>query len=69
MWIDDTQPTSISLRNTMPDNVFLFSRLASITLADQLTTFFYHQINSTAFAEEQYDVSTETWLPFVYIDV
>ena len=35
-----------------PENSFPFARLASINVGD--FTYLYHQINETAFAEEQY---------------
>lgn len=39
----------------LPNNLFPFPRLASVTLPDQSATFIYHQINGTTFAEEQWD--------------
>ena len=55
--IQGQQPTEIS-----SDIIFPFATLASVTLADQSTTFLYHQINGTTFAEEQWDYAEEAWL-------
>ena len=44
-----------------PDSVFPFTRLASATLADHSFTFLHHQINSTTFAEEQWDDDAQEW--------
>ncbi len=54
---------------TTSDIIFPFARLASVTLADQSTTFLYHQINSTTFAEEQWDTAEGAWLDTEYIIV
>ena len=68
IWINGTQPALINADQT-PNNSFPFSRLASVTLADQSATFLYHQINGTTFAEEQWDASENAWIPSVYISV
>lgn len=69
MWINGTQPVSFS--NTqgavLPNISFPFTRLASTTSVDQSTTFVYHQINGTTFAEEQWDASLGVWTATVYI--
>ena len=74
MWINGTQPMFyfddwVSDGATLPDNVFPFKRLASVTVADKSTTFLYHQMNETTIAEEQWDESLSLWLPSVYITV
>ena len=66
LWINGTRPVGPS---TLPDNTFPFERLASINSADQSTTFLYHQINGTTFAEEQWDNAEGTWLATAYITV
>ena len=68
IWINGTQPAMIN-SGEAPDNIFPFARLGSVTLADQSATFLYHQMNGTAFAEEQWDASQNAWLPSVYIIV
>lgn len=67
IWINGTQPTFVYGGFELPDIVFPFRRLASVTLADGSATFIYHQINGTTFAEEQWDNSLEAWIPSVYI--
>ena len=69
IWINGTQPAMINSDEAPPDNIFPFARLGSVTLADQSATFLYHQMNGTAFAEEQWDASQNAWLPSVYIIV
>ena len=59
---------SIPANPTVPDNAFPFARLASVPSHDQSTTFLYHQMNGTTFAEEKWDVSENTWLPSAYIN-
>ena len=54
---------------TLPDNEFPFARLASVTTSDQSMTFVYHQINSTTFAEEQWDFALNAWNPSINITV
>ena len=46
----------------MPDNVFPFARLASVTTLDASFTYLYHQMNGTTFAEEE-GVKGSTRLP------
>lgn len=67
--INGTQPaTVIGGPEMFPNNELPFARLASVILADQFT-FLYHQINGTAFAEEQWDDSAQEWLSPEYITV
>ena len=54
---------------TLPNNIFPFARLASVTLADESTTFLYHQMNGTTFAEEQWDASENAWVGTEYITI
>ena len=70
IWINGTRPALINGNSNeigTPDNAFPFSRLASVSLADQSATFLYHQINGTTLAEEQWDASLNAWIPSVYI--
>ena len=69
IWINGTRPAMINLDRPAPNNIFPFARLGSVTLADQSATFLYHQMNGTAFSEEQWDASKNAWLPSVYIIV
>ena len=85
IWINGTQPAIIDIANGnsdilvdgmpvngfpfAPNNAFPFARLASVTSADQSTTFLYHQMNGTTFAEEQWDASLSAWIPTEYITV
>ena len=72
MWINDTQAMMMFFDQNQeigaPNNAFPFARLASVILADK-STFLYHQMNGTTFDEEQWDASSEAWLPTVYITV
>ena len=51
----------LSQDNTL-DSAYPFARLAtcSVTLADRSSTFLYHHLNGTTFAEEQWDSSLKT---------
>lgn len=63
-WIKGTQPAFLTggVQDVgLPNNSFPFTRLASVTLADQSATFVYHQMNGTTFAEEQWDASENAW--------
>ena len=67
IWIDGTQPVTFG---AAPPNVsFPFRRLASVSSADQLTTYLYHQINGTTLAEEQWDNPSQIWSLSQYITV
>ena len=46
---------------------FPLTRLASVNSADKSTTFLYHQINGTTFAEEQWDESLKFWVATEYL--
>ncbi|KAL9076101.1 MAG: hypothetical protein Q9161_001148 [Pseudevernia consocians] len=72
IWINGTQPAICGLVaeppiQGTPNNTFPFKRLTSV-ITDQ-STFLYHQINGTTFAEEQWDASLSVWIPSVYITV
>ena len=67
IWINGTQP--VSGPDNPPDNSFPFTRLASVDSADLLSTFLYHQINDTTFAEEHWDSSSGAWLAPEYITI
>ena len=74
IWINGTLPVSIYPQDdepvvTLPDNEFPFARLANMTTTDQSATFIYHQIDSTTFAEEQWDFSLNAWRPSINITV
>ena len=73
IWINGTQPVLIETRDyekvMLPSNEFPFTRLASATSADQSTTYLYHQMNGTTFAEEVWDDALENWLNPEYITV
>lgn len=72
IWINGTQSAlilSYSLETTLPSNEFPFKRLASVTSTDGSTTYLYHQMNGTTFAEEQWDDTTRIWLRTEYITV
>lgn len=70
IWINHTNPVVDGLgRSLPPENVFPFTRLASITLADSSFSYLYHQINGTTFAEEQYDITVGSWIATEYITI
>lgn len=74
MWINGTQPAffpgiiAFELPQ-LPDNAFPFTRLASVSSADRKSTFLYHQINGTTFAEEQWDSIAFAWTTSAYFTV
>ena len=55
-------------RPVLPQTSFPFTRLASINVPENSSSYLYHQINETTLAEEQYDDSLHEWLTF-YIPV
>ena len=73
IWINGTQPVILEpgdlAKPQLPSNEFPFTRLASIATIDGLTTYLYHQMNGTTFAEEQWDDRLGIWLPTEYINV
>ena len=78
IWINHTRPVVVVVQNedggplgspTPPDNTFPFTRLASITLADDSYTYLYHQINGTTLAEEQWDNTVGAWTATEYISI
>lgn len=68
IWINGTQPV-MGQDYPPPDNSFPFTRLASVSSADGSSTFLYHQINDTTFAEEHWDPSSRAWLAPDYITI
>ena len=69
--INGTQPVLLSPESTgitPPNNKFPFKRLASVTSTDG-TTYLYHQMNGTTFAEEQWDGLSQGWVGTEYITV
>ena len=68
IWINGTQPVA-GPDNPTPVTPFPFARLASVNPADESSTFLYHQINDTTFAEEHWDSSSEAWLTPDYITI
>ena len=74
IWINHTDlavvaPDEFELPKS-PDNVFTFARLASITLVNEsYSSYLYHQINGTTFAEEQWDGILEAWTATEYIPI
>ena len=50
-------------------SAFPFARLASASTPDNKTTYLYHQINGTTFADESWEVSVEAWGDPTYINV
>ena len=77
IWINHTRPVVVVqdyFETTLgtpkpPDNVFNFTRLASITLADESYSYLYHQINGTTLAEEQWDGILQAWTATEYISI
>lgn len=68
IWINGTQPVA-NADGPTPVTPFPFARLASAYPADDGSTFLYHQINDTTFAEEHWDSSSEAWLTPDYITI
>lgn len=68
IWINGTQPV-VNPDAPTPVTSFPFARLASVSLADGLSTLLYHQINDTTFAEEHWDSSSAGWLTPDYITI
>ena len=72
IWINGTQPALVTFSGlipALPSNEFPFTRLASISTADMTTTYLYHQINGTTFAEEEWDDGLRAWSSTEYITV
>ena len=62
IWINRTQPVVEYRKGTLgPDSAFPFTRLASATSADYSSTYLYHQMNGTTFAEEQWNEDAGEW--------
>ena len=69
IWINKSQPVTEDLSLKMPQNTFPFARLASASTLDNQTTYLYHQMNGTTFAEEAYHASVGEWGEPTYINV
>ena len=69
IWINKSQPAIIGITISVPKNTFPFARLASVTTLDNQTTYLYHQMNGTMFAEESFEVSVGEWGEPTYISV
>lgn len=73
IWINGTQPVLITFSGNgipmLPSNKFPFTRLASLTSSDGLTTYLYHQMNDTTFAEEEWDDTVQAWSRTDYISL
>ena len=79
IWINGTQPVLVTFSGDgtppLPSNEFPFTRLASIstagiTTSDGITTtYLYHQMNGTTFAEEEWDDGLRAWSSTEYITV
>ena len=68
IWINGTQPVA-GPDSATPVTPFPFARLASAYPADGSSTFLYHQINDTTFAEEHWDSSSAAWLTPDFITI
>ena len=69
IWINKSQPVTEATLLKVPRNTFPFARLASASTLDNQTTYLYHQMNGTTFAEESYEVSVGEWSEPTYIHV
>ena len=69
IWINKSQPATDDITLEMPNNTFPFARLASASTLDNQTTYLYHQMNGTTFAEEAYYASVGEWGEPTYINV
>ena len=74
IWINGTQPACYNYTNAygpcaVPDSVFPFGRLASITDTDKSAVFLYHQLNGTIIVEEQWVQAESRWIAPTYITV
>lgn len=69
IWINKSQPVTEDTLLKIPRNTFPFARLASASTLDNQTTYLYHQMNGTTFAEEPYDASVGEWGLPTYINV
>ena len=68
IWINRSEPV-IGIGSNVPKNTFPFARLASVTTLDNKTTYLYHQMNETTFAEESFEASVGEWADTTYINV
>ena len=68
IWINKSKP-EVAYGSSVPKNTFPFARLASVTTLDNQTTYLYHQMNGTTFAEESFEASVGEWGDPTYIHV
>ena len=68
IWINKSKPEVRQNTTNVPKNTFPFARLASVTTSDNQTTYLYHQMNETTFAEESFEVSVGDWGEPTYIN-
>ena len=68
IWINKSEPILIG-EISEPKNTFPFARLASVNTFDDKTTYLYHQMNETTFAEESFEASVGDWSEPTYIHV
>ena len=69
IWINKSKPILGFNFVNVPKNTFPFARLASATTLDNQTTYLYHQMNETTFAEESFERSVGGWSEPTYINV
>ena len=69
IYINDTEAISLGAIDIPLHSAFPFGRIASVASLDNQTTYLYHQINGTTFAEEFYENSVEAWGDSTYINV
>ena len=69
IWVNKSKAEALHNTGNVPKNTFPFARLASATTSDNQTTFLYHQMNETTFAEESFQVSMGEWGDTTYINV
>ena len=68
IWINQSKAQVGFETITAPKNTFPFTRLASATTSDNRTTYLYHQMNETTFAEEFFEASVGEWGEPTYIN-
>ena len=63
LWINGTRPILIPILEdpaaSVPQSTFPLARLA--TVADNFTTYLYHQLNGNTFFEERWDYGNQAW--------
>ena len=69
IWINQSRAEMNNNEIDAPRNIFPFARLASATTPDNQTTYLYHQMNATTFAEESFEASVGIWGDPTYINI